>query len=381
MFTTGSKLLIGSTLLAGALAALYGVFQGGALGTIGLTSATFGLALLAAVNVFARDSNVSAMDHAAFATAAAAQAPARRSLWPLLVGIGGATTTLGLVTYQAIFMLGIIALVAGALEWLIQAWSERASADARYNSDVRDLLVDPLELPVAAAAGAGVIVYAFSRVMLGLPSKSSTVVAFSVVAAIVLGVGVIVGWRRQAGAPALTGLFSVAAVALVAGGAFAGLNGQREIEHHETTANLAEHDECGDEHTHADEKASQTVASKSNVAAEITFDGTSLHADVLGSIGDELEFASLTLPRANPSNIIFRNESDHEARLVIDTYNDPEATVPGPARYCTALVEEGGAQFLTVRLGQNTRAIQANGADGYAFVVPGTDATLEVVVP
>lgn len=378
MFTTGSKLLIGATLLAAAMATLYGVFQGGALGTIGLTGAAFGLALLAAVNVFARDSNVSAMDHEAFATAAAAQAPARNSLWPLLIGIGGATLTLGLVTYRAIFMLGVIALVAGALEWLVQAWSERASADPKYNADVRNLLVDPVELPVAGAAGAGVVVYAFSRVMLGLPSKSSTVVAFAVVGALVLGVGAVLGWRKQASKPALAGLFSVAAVALVAGGAFAGLNGQREIEVHETTAQLAEEGECGEEHTHADENASQTVASKSNLAAEITFDGESLRADVPGFDGD---FDSLTLPRANPSNIMFHNESGHEARLVIDTYNDPEAAVPGPARYCTALVEDGGTQFLTVDLGQNTRAVQAAGADGYAFTVPGSDATLEVVVP
>ncbi|HWL45348.1 MAG TPA: hypothetical protein VNQ73_20555 [Ilumatobacter sp.] len=378
MFTTGSKLLIGSTLLAGALAALYGVFQGGALGTIGLTGAACGLALLAAVNVFARDSNVSAMDHDAFATAAAAQAPARNSLWPLLIGIGGATLTLGLVTYKAIFMLGVIALVAGALEWLVQAWSERASSDAAYNAGVRDLLVDPVELPVAGAAGAGIVVYAFSRVMLGLPSKSSTVVAFSVIAAIVLAVGTVIGLRKQASKPALTGLFSVAAIALVAGGAFAGLNGQREIHHHETTSQLAEHDECGNEHTHADERASQTVASKSNVAAEVTFDGAALHADVPGFDGD---FAALTLPRANPSNIMFRNTSSHAVRLVIDTFDDPEAQVSGPARYCTALVEQGGTGFLTIRLGQNTAAVQAAGNPGYAFVVPGSDAQLEVVVP
>lgn len=378
MFTTGSKLLLGATLLAGALAALYGVFQGGALGTIGLTGAAVGLALLATVNVFARDSNVSAMDHAAFATAAAAQAPVRNSLWPLLIGIGGATLTLGLVTYKAIFMLGVIALVAGALEWLVQAWSERASADPKYNADVRNLLVDPVELPVAGAAGAGIVVYAFSRVMLGLPSKSATVAAFAVVAAIVLAVGVVLGWRRQASKPALTGLFSVAAVALVAGGAFAGLNGQREIEHHETTGQLAAHDECGAEHTHADEKASQTVASKSNVAAEITFDGESLHADVPGFDGD---FDSLTLPRGTPNNVMFHNESGHEARLVIDTYNDPDAQVPGPLRYCSALVEEGGTQWLTIELGQNTRAIQAAGNPGYAFTVPGSDAALQVVVP
>lgn len=378
MFTTGSKLLLGATFLTGALAALYGVFQGGALGTIGLTGAAVGFALLAAVNVFARDSNVSAMDHDAFATAAAAQAPARNSLWPLLIGIGGATLTLGLVTYKAIFMLGVIALIAGALEWLVQNWSERASDDPTYNAAVRNALVDPVELPVAGAAGAGVIVYAFSRVMLGLPSKSATVAAFTVVAAIVLAVGAILGWRKQASKPALTGLFSVGAVALVAGGAFAGLNGQRDIPRHETTAQLAEHDECGTDHTHADEKASQTVASKSNVAAEITWDGERLLADVPGFDGN---FETLTLPRGTPNNFLFRNASDHEARLVIDTYANPDARMPGPERYCTALTEEGGTQWLTIVLGQNTAAIKAAGNEGYAFTVPGSDATLEVVVP
>jgi hypothetical protein len=378
MLTTGSKLLLASALLAAALAAAYGVFQGGALGTISLIGAASGLSLLAGVNVFARDSNVSAMDHDAFATAAAAQAPARPSLWPLLMGIGGATLTLGLVTSQAVFMLGVIALAAGALEWLVQAWSERASADPAYNAAVRDTLADPVELPVAGAAGAGIVVFAFSRVMLGLPSKTATVVGFAVAGALVLLIGAVVGMRRNASKPALTGLFSIGAVALIAGGAFAGLNGQRDIPVHETPGDLAEHDECSDEHTHADENASQTVASKSNLAAEITFDGERLIADVPGFDG---EFDALTLPRANPSNIMFRNESGHEARLVIDTFNDPEAQVPGPVRYCTALVEDGGTQFLTVELGRNTRAVQAGGEAGYAFEVPGADATLEVIVP
>lgn len=378
MFTTGSKLLLGSAFLAAVFAALYGVFQGGALGTIGLIGAAAGLALLAGINVFVRDSNVSAMDHDAFATAAAAQAPARNSLWPLLIALGGVTVTLGLVTYKAIFMLGVIALIAGALEWLVQAWSERASADPRYNSDVRNLLVDPLELPVASAVLAGIIVYAFSRVMLGLPSKSSTVIGFSVGAALVLALGTLVGVKRNVPRGTITGVFAVAGVALVAGGAFAGLNGQREIEHHETTGDLAEHDHCTDEETHADTKASQTVAAKSNVAAEITFDGSQLIADVPGFDGD---FAALTLPRSNPSNVFFRNTSGKPARLILDAYPDPDASVASPERYCTALVEDGGVQALTLRLGRSTQAVVADGHPGYAFVVPGSDATLELIVP
>ncbi len=377
MFTTGSKLLIGATVLAAVAATAYGVTQGGALGTIGLISATLALAALAALNVFVRDSNVSAMDHAAFDASAAAQVSARPSLWPLLVALGATTLTLGLVTTRAFFIIGLVAMIAGAFEWMVQGWSERASAEPAFNATARDLMADPLELPVAGAAGAAVIVYAFSRVMLGLPSKSATVAAFSVLAAIVLAVGAFVGAKRGLKRSAMTGAFSVAAVALIAAGAIFGLNGEREVEEHHDTAYIAEENECGTEETEADDNASQTVGNKSNLSAEVTFDGSSLTSEAVGFDG---AFDSLNLPRSNPNNVLFRNESDGEARLVIEMHpleSDDADEPTGPERLCTALVEEGGAQLLTIEFDRPSVALD----DGYAFTVPGTDATLEVVVP
>lgn len=376
MITTGSKLLVGSAVAAWISAAVYGIAQEGTLGSIGLISAAVGLTLLAGLNMFVRDSNVSATDEASFASSAAAQATARPSLWPLLAGLAATTITLGLVTYTAIFVIGIILLAAATFEWLVQGWSERASKDRSYNADARNLLADPLELPVAAAIGAGVIVYAFSRVMLGLPNKSATVVAFSVVAALVLAVGAIVGMQRNISKTAMTGAFSIAAIALVVGGTIAGLNGERETHPHETPGDLAEANECGTEETEADEKASQTVASKSNVTAELTFDGAELAADVPGLEGD---FDALTLPRANPNNILFHNEADEEARLVFELQPQvDDAGVPlGPERVCTALVEPGGSQFMTVIVTRPSFAVD----EPFAFTVAGSDASLEVVVP
>jgi hypothetical protein len=374
MFTTGSKLLIGSAAAATVFAVAYGVAQGGALGTIGLISAAIALAFLAGLNVFVRDSNVSAMDHGAFEASAAAQATARPSLWPLLVALGATSVTLGLVTTRAFFILGFIAILAGTIEWLLQGWSERASADVAYNADVRNLMADPMELPVAGAILAAVVVYSFSRVMLGLPSKSATVAAFSVMAAIVLAVGTFVGVRRSVSKTSLTGAFSIAAVALIGAGTFYGLSGERDIEEHHDTAYIAEENECGTEETEADEKASQSVAAKSNLTAEVTFDGSSLVADI--GLGDEVR--SLTLPRSTPSNVMFRNESDGQARLVIELHpEEVDGVSAGPERICTALVEEGGAQLLTLRLGRPSIALD----DGYEFTVAGTDAAMEVVVP
>src|SRR6187402_916839 len=132
MFTTGSKLLIGSAFAAALFALVYGVTQEGTLGTIGLISAAVGLGLLAAINVFARDSNVSAMDPESFEAAAAARNSARPSLWPLFTALGATTVTLGLITNRTFFILGMAAILGGSLGWLVQAWSERASADRAF---------------------------------------------------------------------------------------------------------------------------------------------------------------------------------------------------------------------------------------------------------
>jgi hypothetical protein len=378
MFTTGSKLLIGSAALAWVSAAVYGIAQEGALGTIGLVSVAVALSMLAAVNVFVRDSNVSALDTESLEASPAAQATARRSLWPLLVGIGLTMMTLGVATLPAIFILGIVATAAGLLEWLVQGWSERASADRRFNSEVRDVVADPLELPVAAAILFAVIAYSFSRVMLGMPTKSATVVIFSVVAAIILGVGTVAAMKRGLSTPVITGVFSIGAIALIAGGAVAGLNGEREVHVHETTADLAEEDLCGAEETEADERASQNVAAKSNPAAILVFDGSSLAAEIPGF---DAELDTLTIQRSNPSNILFRNEGDGEARLVLDLHPavDEDGVETGAKQLCTTLVEEGGLQLLTVEIDRPSYAL--DDGDVYMFTVPGSDASVEVVVP
>ena len=376
MFTTGSKLLIGSAAAAWIFAAIYGVAQDGALGTLGLVSAAVALSLLAGLNLFVRDSNISALDQDGFGQAAAAQATARPSLWPLLVAFGATTMTLGLVTNRTFFTLGLIAVVAGALEWLVQGWSERASGEQSYNAVARDQMIDPLELPVAAAIGAAVVVYAFSRVMLGLPTPTATVTAFSVVGILVIAVATLVSIKRGVSRTTMTGAFSVVLVALIVGGTIAGLNGERDIHPHHTTGDLAEENDCSTEETEADEKASQTVAAKSNVAAEIIFENDELRADVPGFDGD---FDALTLVRSNPSNVMFRNESGEHARLIIDLHpaTDDNGVALGPERLCTALVEEGGTQLLTVLIDRPSFAVE----EGFAFTVAGSDAELEVVVP
>ena len=86
---------------------------------------------------------------------------------------------------------------------------------------------------------------------------------------------------------------------------------------HETTSALAAEGECDTaEETEADEHASQNVAAKANVTAEVTLrDDDTLVAHNLGVTGT---IDKVVVTRANPTNVLFRNESAEERRLVLD---------------------------------------------------------------
>jgi hypothetical protein len=380
MFTTGSKLLIGASVLAAVSAIAYGVAQDGVMGTIGLVSAAIALAFLAGINIYTNDSNIWDDEISSVETAPAAARPPANSIWPMAFALGAAVLTVGLVTYQAVFIVGVVLLLAAGAEWTAEAWAERASADASYNAEVRSRIANPLEFPLAAAIGIGIIVYAFSRIMLWL-SKTNTVVFFSVMGAAILGVAFLIAYRPGLKSRAAAGVIGVAVMALVAGGAAAGLDGERDIKEHETTEGLTEEGEeicLSPEEFEADEKASQSVAASANVAAEITLtESGALELDLVGPLESP---DALTLPRSNPNNVIFINDSDEDRRLSVDLTVPPSAAAEdeGPLLKCTTLVEPGGRQNITLTIGAPSFAAP----DGYFFFVPGVEsARLDLIVP
>ena len=380
MFTTGSKLLIGASVLAAVSAIAYGVAQDGVMGTVGLASAAVALAFLAGINIYTNDSNIWDDEISSVETAPAAARPPANSIWPMAFALGAAVLTVGLVTYQAVFVVGVVLLLATGAEWTAEAWAERASADAGYNAQVRSRIANPLEFPLAAAIGIGIIVYSFSRIMLWL-SKTNTVIAFSVLGVIILTVAFLAAYRPGLKSRAAVGAIAVGVLALVAGGAAAGLDGEREIKEHETTEGLTEEGEeicLSPEEFEADEKASQSVGAQANVAAEITLtEAGELDFDVVGPVESPDQ---LTLPRSNPNNVIFINESDEERRLSVDLTVPPADAVEdeGPLLKCTTLVEPGGRQNITLTIGAPSFAAP----DGYFFFVPGVEsARLELIVP
>jgi len=378
MLTTGSKFLIGSAVLATISAIAYGVAQDGVMGTVGLASAAVALTFLAGINIYTRDSNIWDDEISSVDTAPAAARPPANSIWPMAFALGAVVLTVGLVTYQAVFVVGVVLLLATGAEWTAEAWAERASADAAHNAEVRSRIANPLEFPLAAAIGIGIIVYAFSRIMLWL-SKTNTVVFFGVMGAIILAVAFFLAYRPGIKSRAAVGAIAVGVLALVAGGAAAGLDGERDIHEHETTEGLAQEgsDIClSTEEFEADEKASQSVGARAAVAATITLtdDG-----ELTYTVNGPAESPALTLPRSNPNNVLFVNESDEDRRLSLDLdvlENDEGEEVP--YMVCTTLVVPGGEQNKTITIG----APSLISPEGYSFFVPGVEsARLELIVP
>lgn len=387
MFPTGFRFLVAATLAAIAAAIVYGVGVEGTLGTVGLISVAVAFGTVAGIVLYTRDADVSAMNSSALTESPAARRPPRPSMWPIVSGLGGVLVAIGLVTYPVVFIFGVVALLAAVIEWMVAAWSERASGDDGYNVGVRERIANPAEFPVLAALVGAVVIYSFSRIMLFL-SKSGGPVVFGAVAATLLAVGFLLAYRPTITASARSAVAGVALVGLVAGGVAAALAGERQIHPHETTSDLAADGGCASaDETEVDHNASQTVAAKANITAEVILtEGGTLVVRAEGLA----ESDRLDVTRSTPTNIRFRNESDEERRLTL-TQSDPSAEADvatpsteaasedeaGPLELCTTLVEHGGSQFLTFELPQST-----SGVNEYLLTVPGVDtASADVFVP
>jgi hypothetical protein len=290
----------------------------------------------------------------------------------------------GIITYPVVFIFGLIALLAATAEWMVQAWSERASADAGFNEVVRTRIAHPLEFPVLAAVGFAIIVYSFSRIMLFL-SKTGGVVAFGLIAVVLLAGGFVIAFRPSLRAGAIGAVAAIAALGLITGGAVAAFEGERDLHPHETVGDLAVLGECDlTDETEADENASQSVSAKASLAGRIVLeaDGT-LVADNAGVTGSQ---DVLVVTRASPTNVLFVNNSGEERRLFLDLGTRPEVDEAGapiedtavPFQFCTALVEDGGRQLMTFSIPTASAYAEAP----YVMTVPGVEgAEVEVLVP
>lgn len=173
-----------------------------------------------------------------------ATAPVSISYWPVLGALSAVVAAVGLVASPVLFVIGLLGAGLVLLEWMVTAWSERATGDPRVNREIRNRLMYPIEIPVFGSLAILVLVVSISRVLLALSKNASSAVAI-VVSALVLALAFLVAYRPKIGKNTIAALLAVSAVAVIAGGIVAAASGPRDFEQHgEDHAELApEHEE------------------------------------------------------------------------------------------------------------------------------------------
>lgn len=373
MFTTGSKYFFGLTGLSLAGVLVYALFINPQdLGSVALLGSLVGFATLGGFALFTRDNDATEVAQAA---EAASPAPGR-SMWPMVFALGLALVLVGVSTVPVVFILGVGVLVAGCVEWAVQNWADRASAEGSFNEMVRHRIIGGLEYPGLAALVAGVIVYLFSRIML-TASKSGAAVIFIVVAAVVLFLGFVFAFKPSTRGKVMGLVVTLGVAALAVAGVSSALVGERAELAEASAANhfSAEHRECGEEKAkYFDKHANNSVGLKSAVMATVWVKDGQVQARIIGL---DTKVDTITIPRSNPTSILFRNLDAKEHRMVIHLGEKKIADTGAVEKMenCTQLTGKGQENVLTL-------SIPKPAADEpYKITVPGASGEIKVVVP
>ncbi|MEY4401720.1 MAG: hypothetical protein RL072_1585 [Actinomycetota bacterium] len=377
MFKVGSKLFLGLTGFAALVLLAYIIFvERLAVGGVALSLVFAALVGLTSIVLAVNEGDDEVQPRDATLT--------RASMWPLVTVVGLVLFVLGLVVAQVYFVFGIVVVLAALAEWMVQSWSESASDDVLHNESARRRLLHPIEFPVLAALGLGVILFSFSRIMLAI-SKSSGAAMFIVVASLVLLAGSLFALRPSLKPALVSGICVVGAIGIVAGGiAGAGAGMRTELAEAKEEGHFS-HRECGTEKSkYFDKKAMKTLSLRSNVAAVIELRDGKLTAAVAG-FEDPQE--TISVPRSNPVTFIFRNHDDTERRMVatLGTAMAASATQEAPSEKhgdsnetCTQLIPNGAEQGLTITYNKPSIAQETP----FTLSVPGLDGQyIEVLVP
>ena len=159
-------------------------------------------------------------------------APNSTSPWPLVGAVGLVITALGLVVGAGYFMFGLVILAVTTVEWAVRVWADRATGDPEVNRAIRNRLMAPFEVPVAAVIVIAFLVLGLSRVFLAVSSTGAWVIGTLVAFLIVLG-AVVVLTRPQQTKRLATALLLILTLAVLGGGIAGVVAGEREFHHEE----------------------------------------------------------------------------------------------------------------------------------------------------
>ena len=263
MFTTGFKFFFGLCVALAVSAVVYGYTTGGShvgpitLGYKGAVGEHLGYGVLLGQSVVAgmvavvlvafRDADATAQADYMGVDRLDTAPMVSNSIWPVVGAAGVTTAAMGLVLHTAVFITGVVICALVALEWTMDAWSDRATADPAANKALRDRIMAPLEIPLAGLAVALLAVAAISRILLAV-SKDGAVVVAGVVAVVIVAIAVLYVAKPHLGRNLVAGLVVLTAVGVLVGGILAAVAGERDFEvhgeeHGEEHSDDAEHDD------------------------------------------------------------------------------------------------------------------------------------------
>ncbi len=200
-----------------------------------LTSASIAIMLVAF-----RDADPDAVAELAGGELPAAQSQTVTNHWPIVGAFGMGVIVIGLVTHKAIFVIGIIIMVAVIFEWMMSAWADRATGDPAANRQLRNSIMGPIEIPVLGTLGIAALVLAMSRVFLAVSAAWAVWVAVAVSAVIML-VAIAFAAIEKPNKNLVAGVVALAAIGSLAGGVIAASVGERVF--HDFSEELGEAEE------------------------------------------------------------------------------------------------------------------------------------------
>jgi hypothetical protein len=373
MFTPGSKYFLGLTGLSVVSAILYMFFVNpNDLGVVALFGVAVAGATIAGFTLLTRDGD----SYTANEAVEAAAQPITPSMWPLAFALSLAVVLVGMATRPMVFVVGVGLFFGSGIEWTIQNWANRASADAEFNGFVRHRAISALEYPGLATVGAGIVVFSFSRVFLGL-SKEAGAIFFIIAGAFILAVGVSLAYKPSfRGKPAIATVVGASLVLVVAGIAFTAKGERHELlEVAKADEYNIKNRECGAESAPTDHLANNNVSMRASIAATITVEDGKVYAQL---IGIPTKVDSVLVSRSTDTNILFRNLDEEEHRLIVNLGTQKISTtgVVEKVGTCTQLTGKGQENVLTLRAAKPSTPDQQ-----FSFTVPGITGEIKLVVP
>ncbi|HEX8581219.1 MAG TPA: hypothetical protein VF640_02770 [Acidimicrobiales bacterium] len=248
MLTTGTKLLFGLAMAALVAAWVYGLSTGGdpvgvlSAGIKGGVGERLGYTILGSVALLAgflgcvvaafRDADPEAQAAVVGVEVPPATPPAGASAWPVVGAFGVLLAAIGLVVGAPLFLAGVGVVAITLIEWMVQAWADRATGDPEVNRTLRNRVMMPIEIPAIAVLAIGALVLGVSRVFIALSAVGATVAAIAV-ASMILLVASLLAVRPRVGANLVAALAVGGGLAVAVGGIVGAAVGPHEVDHHE----------------------------------------------------------------------------------------------------------------------------------------------------